>query len=284
MDPSRVLSELSEYKDDLQSAMTLLREISRLNGDPARNLSKLKERLNRLDGVAKQLAQQPYEMQKLQNWASQFKQELQSIEAQLRKRFGTELEQELKKIGLPLLGQYPELRSGLFTLELDFDRGSVMIWYGPKQERLARCPLSPTEVGKCLEKVTQQLGAQLGEEEFLKKLHTAYRRALFTTGSKNGDRVPIIGVLSEFAYLLQNSRFLQDPRRENYRGYSRADFSYDLFRIGQSRPRTPLADRLQLVVATRAYTRRRRDFLWVPDDESGSGATYSHLQFKEIAL
>lgn len=91
--------------------------------------------------------------------------------------------------------------------------------------------------------------------------------------------MPIIKVLTELAFLLQNSHFHQDPRRENYESYSRADFSYDLFRIHRYQL-SPL--KIQLKVATREYTRQRTDFLWIPDDENGRGTTYSHLLVEEV--
>jgi hypothetical protein len=217
----------------------------------------------------------------LHSWIDQYRQDLVKSEQQLKKQFGVDLEYELGEIGLSLSGQYPDLKAGLFTIELDFEKERVTLWYGPKQERLDQCPFSVAKVVALIEKVRKQLGSRLSKDEFLSKLQEAYSR---TAGSELGEPVSIIGVLAELAYLLQSSQFRQDPRRENYRGYSRADFSYDLFQVRQSGSLAPLDKRLQLVVATRAHTRRRQDFLWVPDDESGRGATYSHLQFQEATL
>jgi len=181
-------------------------------------------------------------------------------------------------LGLSLSGQYPELKAGLFTIEIDFDRWKAVLWYGPKQERLGQLDLSVKKIASRIEKARQQLGSQLPEEELLLKLQEAYHRL---PSAKRGEPAPIIRVLSELSYLLQNSRFLQDPRRENYRSYSRADFSFDLFRIRKFQSSTLFPSKLQLTVATRAHTRRRSDYLWIPGKEDGNGTTYSHLQFEE---
>lgn len=275
---NQLLEGIALYKRNFDSAVKLLKEISRLDQNRMENLSQLRRQLAKLDDIINQLGQRADLPEALRSWTSQYKQDLVSFEEQIKKRFGVELEQELKKKGLSLSGQYPILRAGLFTIELDFDKKRVTLWYGPKQERLDQCPLSAVEVANRVEKVRQQLGSHLDEEEFLKKLEKAYFRA---AGSKKGAPVPIIEALSELAYLLQSPRFRQDPRRENYKGYSRADFSYDLFRVRRSEQRTLFANRLHLTVATRVHTKRRQDFLWVPDDESGRGTMYSHLQFKE---
>jgi len=39
---------------------------------------------------------------------------------------------------------------------------------------------------------------------------------------------------------------------------------------------------LNLVTATRAYTRKRSDFLWVPSNERGDGVYISHIKFREV--
>lgn len=278
MDITQLLGEFNTFKKNIDLAVKLLKEISRLEQNQIENLPQLRARLTKLDEIIKQLGQGTAKSDALSNWANQYRRELTHTEEQVKKRFGLELEQELKNRGLSLSGQYPNLKAGLFTIELDFDKERVTLWYGPKQERLDQCRLSVAEAADRIEKVKQQLGSHLDEDEFLKKLQDAYSRA---TGSERSEPVPIIGVLSELAYLLQSPQFRQDPRRDNYKSYSRADFSYDLFRVRQSEPYALFDKRLHLVVATRAHTKQRRDFLWVPDDESGRGTTYSHLQFKE---
>jgi hypothetical protein len=188
--------------------------------------------------------------------------------------FATDLQRELDKQDLSLSGQYPELKVSFFTLVLNFAASDVSIWYGPKQERLAKCSLWPREVASRLQEIKGKLGSQVPAEEFQEKLREAYQRNAPRFESR---RVPIIQMLAEMAFQLQTSKFKTDPRADNYKGYGRADFSYDLFRMRHS-----LLDRgLRLVVASRSYAAHPQDFLWIPESESVSGTVYSHLTFKE---
>jgi len=273
MDLTHLLEELKIYKKKDVLTLKLLTEISRLDQQREQNLPKLKKRLIKLDEAIKQFYQYKNLNEGVLSWINSYKQALTNSEEQIKNRFGIELEQEFKKIGLSVSGQYPELKAGLFTMELFFDKGSVVLWYGPKQERLTQCRLLSHEVASNVEKFRQHLGSHLDNDAFLKKLREAYFRA---AGNNQGESIPITTVLTEIAFLLQSQQFRSDPRQNNYKGYSRADFSYDLFRIRQA-----VNKNLHLTVATRANTRRRQDFLWIPDDESGKGTTYSHLQFRE---
>ena len=281
MDLVQLLAEFKTHKKDTDSIVKRLTEISRLERDRMENLAKLQAQMDKLDDLVAKLDPDAPQSSALADWTVQYRQELTDSQEQLRNRFGTELERELEQRGLHLSGQYPDLKAGLFEIELDFQRGQATIWYGPKQERLDKCPLSVAAVAAHIDKAGQQLGTRSIAEGFLDQLQKAYARV---PGGEQRDPVPIIRVLSEMAHILQSSRFHQDPRRENYRGYSRADFSYDLFWVRQSNPHTLAEKGLHLVVATIDDTKRRRDFLWVPDDENGKGTMYSRLQFKEVGL
>jgi hypothetical protein len=35
-------------------------------------------------------------------------------------------------------------------------------------------------------------------------------------------------------------------------------------------------------VATRAFTAKKEDYLWIPSNEYGEGSTYAFIRFKEI--
>src|SRR5262249_8924326 len=202
------------------------------------------------------------------------RQELARSDEQARRRFGVDLAKVLEPLGLALEGQYPMLRAGLFTLKIDFDSDRLTIWYGPEQERLAACRLIAEEAKKCMAQTMRSLGTKLEFDLFMTKLGAAYRR---TPGSEKGEPVPIGAVLPEMAFQLQGANFLLDPRRANYRGYGRADFSFDLYR----HRRSAIQQGLRLSVAPRTLTRRRQDFLWIPHDHPRHRTPYSHLSFEE---
>jgi hypothetical protein len=279
MDLKRLISEFQEQQKTFQSINKLLRELSRLDQNSNENLPRIRQAISTLKDVANSVQMVEASAHNLTNWISQYELEVTNAEEEIRKQFGAELEKELRKSGLSLSGQYPELKAGLFTIELDFDKWKAKLWYGPKQEHLVQCPLSVSKIASRLEKERQQLGSQLPENQLLEKIGEAYYRAV---GMKRGEDAPIIRVLAELSYLLQSTRFLQDPKRENYRSYSRPNFSYDLFRIQRFQKKDPSLSKIHLTTATRAHTKRRSDFLWVPDDENGKGTAYSHLRFEEV--
>lgn len=277
MDLPQLLRDTQTLKKNVDSAINLLKDISRLEQERTANLAPLKTKLTKLNQIAEQLGQCSNQSEAIRQWLNSYKEDIGNSVEQLKKQFGLELEQELKKLELSLSGHYPELKTGLFTLELDFDRQQVTIWYGPKQERLGQCRMLASEVSDRLEKAKQKLGSQLEPDELLKRLYTAYSRV---AAGKQDDAVPITAVLTELAYIIQGPKFHQDPRRENYEDYGRADFSYDLFRIRQQLAGL-LGKKFNLIVATRTNTQRRQDFLWIPSNENGEGTVFSHLQFKE---
>ncbi len=277
MDVIDIQTRLRSFKKKTDRALKLLEEISRLEQDREENLSQLRSRLSEVEEVCKALEPEQEFVADLSLWMEEYKQILDKSEEELKKRFGIELEKELSNIGLPLSKVSYGFRSGIFAIELKSDERKAKIWYGDKQELLGQCRPTIKEIVKNIERIKKNLGSGLSDEEFLKKLNQAYERL---EKGREGEKLPIIEVLSEVAYLMQDTKFKQDPRRENYKSYSRADFSYDLYRIRKyTQSRT-----LHLVVATRAHTNSRHKFLWIPDDESGKGTTYSHLQFKRGSL
>jgi hypothetical protein len=180
-----------------------------------------------------------------------------------------------------LEGQYPDLRAGLFTIGLDFDKGKANVWYGPKQENLGQCSLSVKEVAAKIKDIRSQIGSKIGEEELIKKIQEAAFRSM---GKDFKGAVPLTNILTELAFSIQSSKFRQDPKKENFESYSRADFSYDLFRIRQAQHGILTKQKLHLIVATRGHTRKREDFLWVPEDLRGKGTAYSHLEISTTTL
>ena len=62
--------------------------------------------------------------------------------------------------------------------------------------------------------------------------------------------------------------------------YTRVFFSYDLYRLNTRRL---FNHELSLITATRAYTTRKKDYLWIPSKNSTFDGYYiSHLSFKDV--
>lgn len=273
IDIPRLINDLQQSNKHLKSVMRYLKQIAKLDQQRVQNLYKLKATLVNINVLLPRLVPGSQLHETLQEWTTVYQQTLLDAEEQMTVQFTHELEQALDQDGLTLSGSYPDLQAGLFTISPNFPRATVTLWYGPKLQVLdKKCPLAAEDVTRRIQTCLQQIGSRLDEGTLLHKLQTAYLRVV---NDEVGKDARLGDVLFEMAHLLQSQKYRQDPMREHYTSYTRADFSYDLFRLQQA------CQQPVLVVATLAFTKRKYDFLWVPDDEHGEGTTYSHLSFKE---
>lgn len=274
-----IVSSVSKAATDLNRLVRSLRRIETLDRTRSQNAIELGNLVKNLDQQVERASLPPNLRQELRTWLDSFRPQIQRAIDQLHQRFGVELERLLAEQGWKLHGHVPDLRVSFYTLEVDEAKAEVQIWFGPKQEPLARARLVPQEVVKRLLQVDKDLVERpLDEQQFIKNLFSAYEMVLLRLNLRPGDRAPIVDVLMHLSLLLQDRKFQADPRREHFRGYSRAHFAYDLYRLRQRRL---LDQELVLGTATRAYTGNRRDFIWVPSDQSGNGTVYAHVIFRQ---
>jgi hypothetical protein len=277
---SELKEHLVESGKTLQTVTRLVKAIEMLEKDRINNVQQIEKLVGNLQKLVPSIPASGQTRQMVETWLSDCVSRLQSDKGEVKRNFGVALENMLKEKGLELKGQYPELKTGFFTIEVDFDKAQANIWYGPKQELMAKARLTPAEVARQLERVEKTLvGRSLNEETFLKRLYESYLRTLSRVGRKEGEHAPILQVLADYVFLEQDKRFYTDPKKEHFKGYGRAFFSYDLYRLHQ---RKLLGKELSLVVATRASTIRRENFLWVPTDDKGNGTVYAYLYFREV--
>lgn len=280
LNPSDLVKQLTEQRRRLSALVRLLKEASEeANYDELNEIMERVRKLERLDKAAEPLDPKRDAVQQVRGWVQQRRQELDDKAEQAKRRVGAKLESALKPLGLTLSGQMPELKAGLFTIELIVDATRARIWYGPKEERLGESSLAPPDIAQCVMKIREALGSRLEPDALVDRLHEAYQRAGRCKGTQGH---PIVRILAELAPLVQGSRFREDPRAEHYKSYGRADFSFDLFRLRGAEGQSLFPQKFRLRGATRTHTQRRQDFLWVPDDErTGVGQRYSHIQFSE---
>lgn len=278
MDLDKLLDTLTDTKKTTDAIVRNLKKISELDEDRAANFRQIRSRMVKISDMTGQMEPGSRQAANLQAWLGEYATQLEEARGELGRRFGVELERRLGEMGRSLSGHYPELKTGLFTIELDFDRGHAILWYGPGQERLGRYRLSPQEVAGRVQRSERDLGATLPVEDFLAQLEKA---CLSCVEGRRSRKAPIIQVLCQLSFLLQTPHFRSDPKRENYRGYGRADFSYDLYRVQREAGQTLQRRSLQLAVATRSQTEQRARHLWIPESEDGRGSAYSHITFRE---
>ncbi len=275
-----VMKMISEEKINLQNMLRSLRNIERLQHDPLSNLCKIKQEVVKIEKMLKQSKLNDFVKENIERHIGDVKSKIPEWEKNIKKTFGQKLENELRKAGFELKGHYPLLKVSFYTLEVDLENFKVLIWYGPQQEKLETCKLVPEEIVKKLrviqDKITQR---HFNDNEFLSKVYEAYKISVYRQNKKLGDQISISDILLEYVFLIQDKKFRANPTKYNYKEYGRVFFSYDLYRLKKRK----LGDKeLSLINATRAYTRRKSDFLWIPSNEKGDGSYISHIKFKEV--
>ncbi|MCF7919072.1 MAG: hypothetical protein K9N06_04065 [Candidatus Cloacimonetes bacterium] len=275
-----LLSTLAKEKNNIQSILASLRSLEKVMEFPENNLHKIKIEVEK---VTKKLTTSslidPLK-EEIASTIQNYQEQIPDWEIKAKKMFFEELENVLAEAGFTLRGDSSRLMVSVFTLELDLDNLKVIIWYGNKQENVVSCRLNPaavvTKLAAAQKKIMER---EFDSETFLAQLFSAYKAASERQIGKDKTRVPISDVLKEFVYLIQPKKFYLNPSKNNFLGYERTFFSFDMFRLPE---RVIEGYELNLITATRAYTKNRTNFLWIPTDLLGNGDYISHITFKEI--
>lgn len=270
IDINELVRALTSKGKQYALATELLRDIQRLDKKRERNLHKLQPLFAKLSEAYPTDGPDDDLNSEFGAWLRAYRQALSQAGENITRVFGPDLEAELHKLGLQLTGHYPELHASFFTFAMDFDAYRVVIWYGPKQEHLTHCPMLADLVAKRLQNVGEGLGKGMDQDRFMAMLAEAY---LAATDGKRDEESPLCVVQDKIGTIFRNSAAANQASARNF---GRADFSYNLYRCAG-----PLVHKgWRLKVATRQFTQRRKDFLWIPDNDSGSGTVYSHIQLK----
>jgi len=279
-----IIDNLTKEERIIRCIKNSLKKLEKSELNSLGDVFKLKKELDSIDKYLNQAKLNDLIKKDILELINRRKAEIHELEGKLRRKFGHDLDLALQEVekGFRLRGHYPELRVMFYTLELKLENsGGVVIWYGPKQERLALVkPPEPQKIAQKLKTLHESITKRkFDEKEVLTKLFEAYKIAAYREKKNFGDLVPINKVLLDLALLVQDSKFMTDPTKKNYKDYGRVYFSYDLFRLKERR----INDyEVQLVTATRAYTQRRRNFLWIPSNDEGGGGYYSHIRFRRL--
>ncbi|RIK38880.1 MAG: hypothetical protein DCC55_19775 [Chloroflexi bacterium] len=271
MDLQELIAARNTTVPDNDPIQNLLLNIQKLDAKRPENLFKLLEKVSQLE--RKLSGSDTSAETELRSWLQSYRADLAMHVENLRQHFGNTLAEGLQPLGFQLKGQYPKLHAGLFTFDLNFDKGRCRIWYGPEQEALGDTALDAPKVVDTVRKLREKLGSQLGPPDLLARLRLAYRHVRL---EQSDGIVPLLALLPFMALSVQTNSFRNDPRKEHYRPYTRADFSFDLYRLRAIGPA------LRLGIATRQQTRKRTDFLWVPAREEVEGGDYfATIELKE---
>lgn len=216
-------------------------------------------------------------------WIKREEEWLKNTSLEKQERFGRELKEELEKNNLSFSGIFPNIKIGIFTLEINFDLNTCQLFYGPKIEKLkTKIPLHALTIVKILKDYLNYLNQPFNPNEYFKKLLFAYERSLYFQKLNFGEKIFLTDLLTELIFLLQKKEFYLDPKKENFREYSRINFSYDLYRL-----KTSLGNQLEnysfkLWIAPFDATLDKKKSIWIPNNEMGEGTYFSYISFEKI--
>jgi len=275
-----IIKRISKEKANLQNMLKYIKSIEGLAQNPLGNLDKIKQDVIKIEKTLKQSSLDEFIKEGVEHHIQPIKSKIPEWDEQFKKSFGQKLEDALKREGFELGGHYPLLKVLFYTLEVNLSNGNVTIWYGPQQEKLETCKLMPEIVVQKLKDNHNKIVQRNFEDKlFFTNLYEAYKMAVYRNDKKIGDALSISEVLLWYAFLIQDKRFKTNPTKNSYKEYGRVFFSYDLYRLKERRIEN---HELSLITATRAYTKRRSDFLWIPSNEKGDGNYISHIKFREV--
>ncbi len=279
-DNRTMISTLSRDKNNIQSILSSLRSLEKMVESPENNLHKIKNEIKKIETklATNNLLESINE--EISVIKQNYKEQIPEWEDKTRKMFRDELEGVLSAAGFELRGDYTRLMVSVFTIELDLENLKGIIWYGNKQESVISCRLNLEDVASKLTKAHEKIFQRdYDSGTFFANLYKAWEIACAMSTSRDKTRVPISDVLKEYVYLIQPRKFYLNPSKANFTGYERAFFSYDIHRLED---RVIEGKELNLITATRSYTKRKTDFLWIPSDLMGNGDYISHISFKEV--
>lgn len=265
----------------------------------SKNLSKISKYLNKYSRTKEKLTENAYITEKvlmeivkmvetlplfplktsLLDWINNEKETLEKAKEDFRFSFGEKLNDLFKRDGKTIKGQFPTLRVGMYTIKLNFEFGEASLFFGPEVEKIkSKIPLNPVSIYDIVNKYDIELNREkFDTSEFFKELYAAYKRKLMLAGKTIGDKLPIIEVLDEFVFIKQPQKFFADPKKENFRGYSRIKLSYFLYILRKS----DQADKgLKFYVSTFDATGDKRTSIWIPINDEGEGTYYSYISFE----
>lgn len=243
---------------DLRKARDLGGELARWEPPPSDLAGRLGETSARLERwVAKQERQRP-------------------------RLFGRRLREAAEAAGVgcsPLTSDPPEFRLEPLTVALDYRKGVAELRYA--RLPLLEVELEPEAILEGRRRMVEALeGRGWDAEAWFDRLLEAYRRRLASLGRPVGERVPLVDLLPEVAFLQQPERFCKDPSRDHFQPYGRVRLAYDLARLRRRGMLRRNGMRLSLGSATLGTTRRKDDVLYL-EEEGGRGQYYLTAWFVE---
>ena len=138
------------------------------------------------------------------------------------------------------------------------------------RQTIIECSADAEEIVDAHQKSMGTLGGQFDAEAFFSSCHKAWSAACGAGDAGAGDRVEILNFLPYLALQMQAKAFRIEPLPGNFRGYSRAQFAFDVMQLRNLKRFTQDGWRFNLGVAT-GTTASKKDRTIFFEDENGNG-------------
>jgi len=278
---NELVKTLNSQANNLKDLVKSVKKIKTEENDVLKRLNTLHSELPIVEKQLKTLRLEQPLIAEIIHELNIWKEEVRELESHAKAAFGKELEQLLKTHGYALEGNYPKLKTSLYTIIVDINSNQVILYYGPEIEKIASCLALPAKVcDEILNYSTVLANRAIDEDTLLLNLFEAYSVCLHRSNKKIGSEIPIPEILSTLAFLMQDSKFIKNPIRANYREYDRKMFSYDLYNL---KKRIVSGHEMIMITARRGETKNLYDTLWIPSSSGkGIGELISGIKFREV--
>jgi len=278
MDTQELRKTVQKLSGSFRSIAKYLGKMEILSKDPIGKAVEMEEAINKIEKALKEV-ERPI-VSEIRKWLEEKRMEVEEAKKEMKFEFGRKLQNLLKEKGKTIEGRYPILRVGILSIEVDFTKNRASILFGPEKMKV-NIPLDPEKIVRELENLSKEMMKSIDSQREMDLLYEAYRRVCRMNNIPLGERVPVMEVLQQYILFIQSKAFLSNPLRANFREYGRARFGYDLYRLRKSGVKARGRLKMFLVTATFDATRKKENFIWVPDNEKGEGTTYSYIAFRE---
>jgi hypothetical protein len=272
-----LLKTLESYVKNTNKIIKLLKDYQKSRSEPVNNAYVLEKKIQTIEKHLPEKGDQVW-VRDLRHWLAEEKENVVGFKDEFRIKFGQELSTLFHGEGKKIKGQYPVIRIGLYSLNIDFQFGTATLYYGPEIEKIrSNILLQPEVIFRTVKDFDEKLRDQrITAAGIYENLHSAYKRGVVLNKLSFGDKIPIMKVLNEYVLLQQSNKFFADPQRNNFRECSRVTLSYLMYFLKKSEL---CQKNIRFHVATFDATVDKKNALWIPDNEDGEGTHYSHISF-----
>lgn len=201
----------------------------------------------------------------------------------MREQLSGELKAACREQGLELRiisSEDPiELRIPPFAVRIYRKEGRAEVLFA--KQVIEDCPAQAKAIMAAREVALQRMGRGFEPNAFFQACLRAWRAALAAGGVEGSKRVEIVEFLPYLAVQLQDRKFCVEPSADNYRGYSRARFAYDVDRLRAAGGLRQGGWRMSLGVATGTTASQKKRVIFI-EDASGDGEYKLTVNFTRV--